>query len=197
MSAKEDIAAPPAPPGATSPANRRETIAGFGALMIGLGAPVAAWGAGPPARSFFAPAERALLTALADTIIPATDTPGAVAVGVPRAFDAMMTGWASRDHGAAVRASLAALGRALDRRGGRAFAGAPAAARLATLAAFDAGAYGAQRAEHAGYREIKGLIVKLYYTSEAGASVELQYDPIPGVWLACARLSEIGRTWAT
>ncbi len=37
----------------------------------------------------------ALLGAIADTIIPATDTPGAVATGVPKQIDALLINWAS------------------------------------------------------------------------------------------------------
>ena len=79
-------------------------------LLIGATAvPVdMALAAAAPRKRFLAPAQFQLLTALADTIVPVTDTPGALAAGVPAKLDGMLSNWAS----AATRIKVSdALGR--------------------------------------------------------------------------------------
>ena len=63
--------------------------------------------AGPYAPSFFAPAEYATLSRLTDTIIPPTDTPGAVGAGVPEYIDRVVS--LNAEHQPLVRAGLAWL----------------------------------------------------------------------------------------
>ena len=46
------------------------------------------------------------------------------------------------------------------------------------------------------FRQLKELTLAGYYTSEAGATQELQWLAAPGKWTADAPLSEIGRSWA-
>ena len=52
----------------------------------------------------------ALLSATADTIIPRTETPGAMDVGVPKLFDEMLRKWASSERRATIIASLDRIG---------------------------------------------------------------------------------------
>src|SRR3546814_15653354 len=59
----------------------------------GLARPQGAWAQeGAP---YLAPERLDLIAAYADSVIPATDTPGAIDAGVPRAIDAMLRDWAS------------------------------------------------------------------------------------------------------
>jgi hypothetical protein len=43
---------------------------------------------------------------------------------------------------------------------------------------------------------IKGLVVTGFFTSEVGATEALVYDPIPGEWIGCIDLSEVGGLYA-
>jgi hypothetical protein len=61
--------------------------------------------AGPP--KFFTPVEFQLIGRIADLIIPATDTPGAVAAGVPSYIDSVVS--TNEIHQQVFRAGLAAL----------------------------------------------------------------------------------------
>lgn len=47
------------------------------------------------------------------------------------------------------------------------------------------------------WHTMKELTLVGYYTSEIGATEELQYEHVPGRWEPCAPLEEIGRTWAS
>jgi hypothetical protein len=46
------------------------------------------------------------------------------------------------------------------------------------------------------YRWLKSFIALVYYSTEIGATQELQFELVPGRWESDAPLSEIGRTWA-
>ena len=46
------------------------------------------------------------------------------------------------------------------------------------------------------FRTMKELTVVGYYTSEAGATVELRHEAVPGRYEGCVPLAQIGRTWA-
>lgn len=176
--------------------DRRSLLAGFAALMAAMNVPALAQTVAPDTR-FFTPSEHRFLSALSDTLIPATDTPGAVGAGVPDTFDAMMVTWASPVHRAALRTALAILAGRLNPLAGGNFSQAPAASRAAALSPIDQAAFGAKATEDSDYRAIKSLIAELYYTSEIGASQELIYDPMPGEWLGDIPFTDIGKTWAT
>lgn len=46
------------------------------------------------------------------------------------------------------------------------------------------------------FRMMKELTLLAYYTSEAGATRELRYAPVPGRYDGCVPFTTIGRTWA-
>lgn len=165
--------------------------------------------------AFYTAEELATLTLLADAIIPATDTPGALDAGVPATLEMLMRNWASRQTQEGHRAAISRVGDRLRELGGRDLHKLTAEARVAAVAALDAEAY-ANGAPPPGiaivsqgpgftpvdqpvgiqYRALKGLIAQAYYASEAGATKELHYQNVPGRWVPDAPLSEVGRTWA-
>ena len=69
--------------------------------------------------AFFTPDEYTLLSRLADVIIPATDTPGATAAGVPEYIDRVVS--ANKEHQALMRDGLAWLEREAASRFGQSF----------------------------------------------------------------------------
>jgi len=176
--------------------DRRHMMQGVGAL-IGLSVlPAEALSAVANAGAKRAPlldkANTALVTALADTLIPRTDTPGALQAGVPATFDAMLRDWASPAHRAGFIAALGAIDTAAKAKAGKPFALLPAAARKSFLTAYDAEHF----AKDAEYGRLKALLVSLYYLSEKGATVELRYEHAPGAWEASIPLTAQTRAWA-
>lgn len=153
--------------------------------------------AAKPKLAFYSAEELALVTFLADRIIPRTDTPGALDAGVPAYMDHLYATWASEKTKAAHHAQLATIIGHLDRltEAQPLEAGKRDAQRLKALEALDAAAF-APGAKHWEYRNVKSLIATVYYVSEPGATQELQYEPVPGHWIASAPIAEIGRTWA-
>jgi len=82
----------------------------------------------------------ATLTALADTILPKTDSPGAVEVGVPKMVDALLGTWASPERRVALTEALDRVDAAAKKQKGKAFVALKPAERLAFLAPYDAAA---------------------------------------------------------
>lgn len=116
---------------------------------------------------------------LADIVIPRTDTPGGADVDTGifllMAID-QQVGSMRPDQLERVRGTL-------DAANGGDFMKAPAARQEALLAKLDERAFsGTPKAgtPEEGWTHLKAAILVGYYTSEAGASKELRYDPVPG-----------------
>jgi hypothetical protein len=112
-----------------------------------------------------------LLDIVCDLVIPDTTTPGARKAGVP-AFVAMAT---QHHLAGASPADLAVLETALNQAAGRSFLDLTPAAQNEVLSVIDSAADAVPA-----WQRIKQLIVMGYYTSEIGASQELQYQLVPG-----------------
>ena len=134
-----------------------------------------------------------LLEQVADTLIPATDTPGALEAGVPAFVRDMLTDWASAATRADVIAVLDAIERVAWGQFGAAFLELPAERRLAVLRRFDEDAISR---EDPAYSRFKYLVLVGYYQSEIGATQELRYELVPGAWRSCLPLTEVGRASA-
>ena len=74
-----------------------------------------------------------ILVAVADTIIPATDTPGALAAGVPAKLDALLLRWAAPDTREMMIASLERIDAAVQAATGKTISALSAEERLAFL----------------------------------------------------------------
>jgi hypothetical protein len=135
------------------------------------------------------PHRRMLMRLVADLVLPATDTPGAGAVGVG---DFVLVGLAHGLEGTrrppSADPSFAPFLRkdgSLDHAGwlegrlGQDWLSLPPAGRRDKLAALDAAAYKGDPSA-APWRAIKALILTGYYTSEVGGSQELNYELVPG-----------------
>ncbi|MDJ0921415.1 MAG: gluconate 2-dehydrogenase subunit 3 family protein [Henriciella sp.] len=125
-----------------------------------------------------------LVTQVSELIIPQTDTPGAIAAGVPAYIAKVLTDWFSAEDSEAMIASWAAFDEAAVEQGAADFLTASEAQKVAAMTAMEA-------SDSAIFEDLKQLVVFAYYTSEA-ATEELNYDPVPGEFRACLPLDEAG-----
>lgn len=139
-----------------------------------------------------------LLDAYADTLLPATDKPGALQGGVPKVLAQMYADWASAETRDALSGALGRLDAAAKQQTGKAFAELAAADRLTFLTAHDKAALqpvplapDAPKGSlfqpvisvaDLGYHKLKELVLVLFYASEAGLSSDLSYVHVPGKW---------------
>jgi hypothetical protein len=129
----------------------------------------------------------ALLGAVADTIVPRTDTAGAIEAGVPASFDSLLANWASPQHRYELSQSLAKIDGAARQDHSAGFVDLPPAVRTLLLSAYDASTleparHAGRTASDPGYKRLKELIVTLYYLSEPALTQELSYVHVPGQW---------------
>jgi hypothetical protein len=120
-----------------------------------------------------------LLSSVCDLLIPATDTPGALAAGVPQFLTLALS------HGLASASTLdrATLQSELDAIAGRPFLQLNSVEQNTALTALDNSQFAppvGMRRTASVWPRIKKLIVMGYYSSEVGASQELQYALVPG-----------------
>lgn len=152
---------------------------------------------------FLNPEEMASITAMADHIIPRTDTPGALDVGVPAFIDRMLAGFYPQRERDILRRGLAqteADARALR---GLAFARLTADEQIALMRRYDQEQYAYMRA-NAGtanlaphpFRLIKELTILGFCTSQAGATQLMDYNQTPGPYRGDLPLSEVGKVSA-
>ncbi|HSD33633.1 MAG TPA: gluconate 2-dehydrogenase subunit 3 family protein [Gemmatimonadales bacterium] len=148
-------------------------------------------GRGAPLR-VLDPHQNATVVALCDTIVPATDTPGAVAAQVNEFIDLLLAEWyeaADRDRFLAGLAGLDGRARAAF---GKDFVDGTVADRTNLLTALDGEAARwnaspeATRGPQPFYRQIKWLTLFGYYTSEIGGEQEQHYQIVPGRYVPCA-----------
>jgi Gluconate 2-dehydrogenase subunit 3 len=154
-----------------------------------------------------------LLSAIADTIVPATDTPGAVAAGVPAKLDGMLATWASPASRKDIVEALGRIDAAARTSKKKGFAALSVADRNTVLRAYDAAAL-VKAAPPAnapkshpfsattwvadnGYLKLKELVISLYYNSEIAMTQELIYEHVPGTWQPSIKTTESTRPWAS
>lgn len=175
----------------SSAMNRRALL--HGAILLVGGAAVAPSALAAISGGFFNSDERATLAALCETMIPRTDTPGAIDAGVPAFLDSLFANWASPAHQALMRDTLGALGRGAQSETGKLLPALTPAARTAWLTARDAALIAKG---DPGYAQFKRLVMTGYYYSEAGATQELRYELVPGVWEPAVKITADTRAWA-
>lgn len=146
------------------------------------------------------PEQESLVAMIADAIIPATDTPGARDVGVPRFIDTMLAEYYPAEHRAHFLAGLADVDDRARRLHQARFVDCPPVARRRILSALDAEAFPAVPAADPPrapfFRTMKELTLLGYYTSEVGATRELRYARIPGRFDGCVPFATVGRAWS-
>ncbi len=133
-----------------------------------------------------------LLSRIVDLMIPATDTPGALAAGVHRFIDMMLAEYAAKDTRETLLEGLNEVHTASMAGQDRDFLELTSAEQFDILATVDEQAFSdASRSES--YRLLKSMILFGYYTSEPGASVELRFNPIPGTTPGCVPVDTFDR----
>ena len=197
--------------------DRREAIKRTSLAMGGvISAPVlAALMKGcSPSRSlewqptFFTPEQAMSIEDISDRIIPETETPGAKGVGVPQLVEELVSAvLKSKDRDRFMK-GLEDLEKSSQETFGKSFHQLSEGEQYELLGPLnEEAANSATRYLMSGYKEervpsffrmMKEITIAGYYSSEVGASQELEFQEIPGNYDGCIPLAETsGKTLAT
>ena len=187
--------------------NRREAISRLALLMGGaiVGAEAFVNGSvlpGQPTGPGFSARDLALMDEIGETILPATSTPGAKAVGIG-AFMAMMVNECyDPAHQAIFQAGLLAMEAGAQSQFGCSFVDALPAQRSSLLKKIDADARSHHDAQASGapshyFRLMKEITILGYFTSEAGCTQAIRYLEVPGSFSGDVPYKKGDRAWYT
>ena len=150
--------------------------------------------------------EAKTISAIVDMILPRTDTPGALDVKVDMFIDKVWAKTINEEAQHKIKAEIAAFNEKCKVDYGNVFINLNETGRIAVLNAaesssgkFNPGVWGTTIGdqEHIGfYRSLKSMAVWAYFTSEEIGEKVLNYDPIPGEYLGCIPLSDVGNRWS-
>lgn len=162
---------------------------------------------------FFTSQEGEQIGAMAEAILPRTDTPGAKDVFVDRYIDMITNNCMTKLQQQRMKKGVAELYDAFEEYGKKAFIDATPEEQLAYLQKTEMDAR--QIAADIGNRrspdteeeelnnrpffpEFKQMVLVGYFTSEQVGTEVLAYDPVPGEWIPCGDLQELtgGKLWS-
>jgi hypothetical protein len=154
------------------------------------------------AGSGFSSEDVALLDELGETIIPATDIPGAKAVQIGAFIAMMIDDCYERLEQTAFKEALHSMATSYRRRFGVDFVASRAADRTAFLNELDqqqksAGVTTTPTASVRLFRLLKELTILGYFTSEIGCTQALRFTEVPGRYDGCAPYKKGDRAWTS
>ena len=157
----------------------------------------------------FSPEQRLQVAMMSERIIPTTDTPGAIAAGVPEFIERIVFQWYTDSERNIFLNGLDLSNQLSQQQLGNLFVDLPPPQQDVVLAQMElqGGAkplFGGfdmmanlEEDRSAFFPKLKELVVVGYYTSEIGATEELRYEVMPMEYKGDIPLAEVGRSWAT
>ncbi len=150
--------------------------------------------------------EARFISTLVDTILPRTDTPGALDVKVDIFLDRVFAKTYDEAAQQRIRSDIQNFNADCKSQVGDEFANLTEADRIKVLKSaeaaggkFNGRVWGtaAGKQEPVGfYRSIKSMALWAYLSSEEVGKNVLNYDPIPAVYQGCIPLAEVGNSWS-
>jgi len=153
-------------------------------------------------------AQRKIIAAMAEVVIPRTDTPGAIDAGVPRYIELMAADWFNDQEKAIFEAGLKDMQTRIPEQYGQSFEQLDSQQQLEIMEAMEKAASESPWYEFGNVQrdfisdapficQVKELTVWGFFTSEKGAKQVLRYDPMPMKFDGELPLSPDDSTWAS
>jgi len=142
------------------------------------------------ATSFFNDGEMSLVSKLVDTLLPATDTPGALEAGVPKIMDQLVAQIMTKDDQKNTRDGLQAVLASIEESSGKSLDDIDNAGIgnwMDSLKDMDADKNQAIMQTMNGLRD---TAIAAYFGSELIGKNHLVYDPVPGEFIGCVDIND-------
>lgn len=186
--------------------NRREAISSVALLLGGTILGAEAFLSGCKTKSdlgiSFTPTDISFLDEVAETILPATSTPGAKAAKVGEFMSVYVRDCYEEKDQKIFMEGMKKLDEASKTKNGKSFVDSTPEQRHDLLVSLDAEAkaYGKSKKEEDPkhyFRMIKEMTLFGYFTSEIGATQALRYVAVPGKYEGCIPYKKGDKAWAT
>jgi hypothetical protein len=146
--------------------------------------------------SFFKKEEFQFISDMSDALLPSSETPGALDVGVPEMFDIMVNNVFTSDQQSDYRNKLGKLMAYVNRKKKE----AGTSEMINVIASIDSGFRDSNASDKdvaSAYQDLRGRTQQYYVGSEIVGTTLLNYLPVPGSYEPCIDLSEVnGKAWA-
>ncbi len=149
------------------------------------------------AGKLFGQADMLLLRDICALVIPQTETAGAAEVDTHGFIDNQLYHCYPPEDQQKVAAVLSKINQVARQRHKKAFSATSTALQLALLTDLEKTGNGFNEEDRSQFKFLKSQIVFGYYTSEAGASKELAYLPVPGGFKGSIPYDSIGKAWGS
>ena len=193
--------------------DRRSIVTGIAAMIAGpLVAPVAramqADVISPKdgldvVHPIFTPDLRALTAAISERIVPTTDTPGAIAAGVPAFIEMMLADWHTPEERELITKGMNDVDAFALKTYGKPFVKIDAKRQDAILTLAMQGALPGRGDKTLPgiasdfFEHLRQMVIYGYYSSEIGCTVERIYLPVPGRYDGAYPYAEVKRVFAS
>lgn len=158
---------------------------------------------------FFTAEEFGGISALAETMLPQTSTPGAGEVGVPAFVDVVLGKYTEAEDQQRIRTGLNSWLSGVATAAGKAYTELAAEEQNRLLNELDSSSKLAAeelaeqqlspeeaRSKAPWWLDMKSLMIGGYFSSEKVGTEILAYDPVPGSYQGCIPLADVGSSWS-
>ena len=136
----------------------------------------------------------AIVRRIADILIPTTDTPGALDAGVPEYINMVARDIMKPEDQESFKEGFSQFAKACQSANGKSFVNCTAEEQLSFLQKLEKEAASADSPSF--IEAMKNMTYRGFFTSEAGMTEVLNFDPVPGNYDGCISLEEAGGAWA-
>lgn len=154
---------------------------------------------------FLSQEEAVFVSSIVDTILPATDTPGALDVNVDMFIDKLWNETVDSEGKASIKSELQKMQNGIKETGGDSFVNLSAEKKAEALQKLEAtsgklppavwGTAVGDMPSAGFYRSLKSTAIWAYMSSEEIGKNVLNYDPVPGDYKGCIPVEEVGNRW--
>ncbi len=143
---------------------------------------------------FLSPELGQVVTQIADMLIPASDTPGAVDALVPQFIDIFARDILTSEQQKQFAEGYTTFEKACKKANGKSFAQCSDEQKLSFLKEKEKEFITSK--DDTFFGTLKEVIYRGFFTSEEGMNEVLAYDPVPGNYDGCIPFSDVNTTWA-
>lgn len=149
--------------------------------------------------SFFSVDQIDMLAEVAERIIPKTDTPGAKDALVHRYMDEAINNNFTKEEQEQAMQAIGVFDQMANEKYAKKYVNIADSEKDAILQTLADQAKAAKKSGDNSpqiFPRLRELVAAGYFTSEVGATKALVYDPVPGPYIGCVPLSEVGGVYA-